>query len=102
MQALMDALFMLCEVIAMIASKTTKATGAIATELSTKTVEDTIADVIQVVYTSTKERMKAPILHFVEGAHIEFIQQCFLDPLFVGNLYHFAEWERFMDAVYRK
>lgn len=66
MEVPMDTFITRCEVIAIIDDETKKSTAAIVTKQTTNKVEDTIANVIKVGYTSAKERIKLPIFYLVE------------------------------------
>lgn len=71
---LMDAFFMRHDVTAMVVDEAKKATASMVTEWNTNTVKNTIVPVVQVVYTSGYEGIKAPIYHLMDGAVIEAVQ----------------------------
>lgn len=95
----MEAFFTRCDAIAMIADETKKATAAMEAESIKNTIEDTIADVMHVGYTSSKERINAPIFHLVEKALINVPEQGCLETLLVCRVDKLAESDSFMDAL---
>lgn len=88
-----------CDVFAMIADKTKKATTAVVMKSNMSTVEDTFADVIQNEYTLAKERMKAPIFHMVSDAGINVVLQGRLDTVLISNVDKLVESDRFMGVL---
>lgn len=83
----------------MIADGMRKATFGMVMESTTNTVVDTIAFVIQVSYTSSKERMKAVMLHFVDKALLDFTYQVCLDMLLICNIDKLAGLDNLLDAL---
>lgn len=69
------------------------------TESINSTVEDTIADVIKIGYTSAKEGIKTPIFHLIEEKFIDVVQKGRLDTLLVCNVDKLADSDRFMDSI---
>lgn len=97
----MDAFSTQCDVIAMNADETKKATDTVVVKSITNTIEGTNAHVNEVEYTSAKEGIKVTIFHLVEEALIDVVEQGRLNTPLVRSLDDLAQLEsdRCIDAI---
>lgn len=87
------------DVLPMITNETKKAAATMVTDSVSNTVEDTVADVIQVPYISAKGVINAPLFHLVEEALIDVVQKGCLNTLLIRNMDKLAESDHYMDAI---
>lgn len=79
----MNAFVTLQTVIALTADEMKKASTAMVAKVSSRTDENTIADLIQVRYTAEKKRIKSLNFHLVEDSLFDDVEHACLDTCFV-------------------
>lgn len=86
----------------MITNESKKATASMVTTPIMSTVENTIANVIQVGYRSSKEGTKMPFFHLVTIELVDVVQYGRLDTLLVRIVNELAESDQCTEALARR